>query len=429
MKMKMIGYLFLIGALVTSGLVPIGYKLVSQFDPIAVGFYIVLIGAIFSFLYMLLTNSYVGISKLVLDWKKVWPFVFVGAAEAVQVIIFAYTTHYVSASLLAVLYRTWPLMFVLMAPLLLRERITKYDTLAVVIGFTGVALTLSAGAQFGISSAVLPFAMLILFAAFLDAAASVFQKKYNYNIGVTIFLFNAFGLIVMGLAVLAFGTSLSLSASGVYPILILGVLQTVLVTLFFTGALRYMKSSLVANASMTIPFLTILFGATILNEPIALSYFLIVFSVILGLVVQNLAPKTSNYLVNRKAKRQLPVLYDVTAAFVNTKSTAIYNEIKDGGRVLACYKKQGESEVSSNYTNVVDDIVKKNPNCLILTNKTGTKHVQPDEFEFIQEIIGHKDDDLLLLGVGKPDSVEKAFDNLDSYFKPQISFIPPKVES
>ena len=429
MKIKTTGYVLLLIAIVLASATPMAYIFGSTSNPIELAFLVSLVGTLGSFTLMVATGKQKHLTEHARNPRSLWSFVYVGATYAGLTLIFSYTTHYISASLLAVLYRSWPLMLILLAPLMLRERTTKYDLLAIAVGFAGLAAAFLGGASVGISASALPFALLVLFAAFIDAVASVVQRNYKYEIISTVFLYNLFSMLTVALFLPMAGSqfSFNLSAGDIFAVLFLGIVQNIMLTFMFTESIRMVKLSVVATATIIVPFFTVLLDFFVIHEPIETVYLLIALSVAVGLLIQRYAPKTSNYISGRSRER-LPTLYDVTAAFVNTKSELIYNEIKGGGRVIACYKSLQEAASEPDYAHVVNRLARANPNCVILTNKADTPHVNQDEFEFIQEIVGHSDDDLLLLGVGKPNAVERAFEGLDRHFG-QTSPGPPKVRS
>ncbi len=407
MKIKTTGYVLLVLALFVSALTPLAYKLGSNTNPVALAFYISLLGVVVSFAVMLAKNTQKNILIYIKNPRQLVSFAIVGITYAALILIFSYVTHYVSASLLAVLYRTWPLMLVAATPLLLRTRITKYDALAIAIGFSGLAIAFFGGASLGLSAAVIPFALLLLFAAFIDAIATAVQKRYHYELTSNIFMYNLFTLIgVIPFLLYTGGAGLfSMPFNDIYVILFLGVIQNVILTFLFTGAIRIVKTTVAANAILVVPFLTLLLDWAILKEPIELIYVLVAASVLIGLVVQKLRPSTQTYLSKKPAGSRMPTIYDVSSAFINTKSNLIYENMKGNGRVLAFYKKAEELQQPGVDSEALD--LQDNYGCVIFTNKTKTAHIREEELEFIKEMMGYHQDDLLVLGVGKPDDVER----------------------
>lgn len=278
--------------------------------------------------------------------------------------------------------------------------------LAVVIGFSGMAIALLGGTAIGLPLVLLPFVGLVLVAAVLDAVTGVFQKGYRYEITSTLFLYNLFLLITVSLFMIYPGApiNLNIGVNDLLVILFLGIFQNILLTFLFTSAFRMNKSSLVANAAMIVPFITIALDYGFLKEPIQISSLLIAVSVLAGLLIQKFAPRTTNYSSKSKPSGASPLLFDVTSAFVNTKSERVYNVIKGDGRALAFYTKPGNEDVQNRYLSVINEI--SEDNCIIMTNKTDSPDLHPNEMEFIKEITGHGAEDLLVIGFGKPDFIE-----------------------
>ena len=433
MQIKKTSYIILALALLFSSLVPIAYKIGSNSNPLELAFYISALGLMGSTVIMIVKGTQRHLIEHIKNKRSILPFVVVGASFAIQTVIFSFTTHYISASLLAVLYRSWPLILILLTPLMLRERITKYGLLAVALGFLGITIVFWGGSPVSLPQVAIPFAALVLFAALLDAIIGIFQRRYKYELTSTLFLYNLFLFATVSIFVLYFGAPLmqSLNMQSIYAILFLGIAQNVLLTLLFTAAFRSVNLSIIANSAMSVPFITVVISYIVLNEAIEPAYLIIAFSVLAGLLIQKFAPKAPNYISKLKPRAKTPTLFDVTAAFVNTRNEIVYNEIKGTGRALAFYKKMNDPDLLGVYTTLITDFQKRDNECVITTNKHIGGVVNKDELEFIQEIMGYSNDDLLILGIGNPEKIELAFAelhkkiNIDGY----TSAIPPKVIS
>ena len=243
MKIKTAGYVVLALAIIFSGAMPIAYKIGSNFNPIELAFLVSVVSAVGSLALMLAKNTQGRLVEHFKSRRNLFPFAFVGASFAIQTLIFSYATHFISASLLAVVYRSWPLIFILITPFMLREKLTKYGLLAVVIGFSGMTLALLGGAAIGLPLVLLPFVGLVLVAAVLDAVTGVFQKGYKYEMTSTLFLYNLFLLITTSLFVVYFGTPITFNVgvNDLLVVLFLGVFQNILLTFLFTSAFRVNK--------------------------------------------------------------------------------------------------------------------------------------------------------------------------------------------
>jgi chloramphenicol-sensitive protein RarD len=416
MKIKNFGYFLLVLYLVLAGSTYVAYSFASGSNPVALALYIAVVGIIGSSAFMLYKGAQGNVYGYFKNPKSLLSFLMVGAVYGMLTVVFAYVTHYISASLLAILYRTWPLMLIPLMPLLLHERITKYDVVAIFVGFSGLAFATLSSGPVSLSQAVLPFAALVLLVAFLDALATVVQKRYHYELSSTAFMYNLFSLVVLvPLFVYFGGGGFALAAGTLGVVLFLGIVQNFGLTLIFATAVRTVKTSYVALAAVAIPFVTIVFDYAILGVALQPVYFLIAVTVAGSLLIQRFAPQTVNYIArNKKAASgsTAPTIYDVTSAFINTKSDLIYNNMKGEGRVLAFCKKPSGREMVGPYVDAAQ--AQSGDGCIIFTNKRSSEHIGSGELEFIKEIMGHDDEDVLVLGVGKPEDVEERLAALNS---------------
>jgi drug/metabolite transporter (DMT)-like permease len=425
MKIKTFDYLMLAVAVLLAGLIPIVYKLGSDINPLTLAFFISLVGTVVSLGVVL----YKGTGEKVIEYlsgrRSLAAMLVTGLFTFTALtLIFSYTTHYTTAALVAVIYRSWPLLVLVLAPLMMRERITKMEMLGVAIGFGGLAAVFLNGTGASLPVALIPFAVLIFIGALLDAVTCVVQKRYHYELTSSIFIYNLISfLVLLPLALYFNAVSFSLALDAVAAIAFLGVLQNVMMTFFFVYAFRSIKTAVAGNAFLLAPFVTMVLGAAFLSEPIIPSYIVIAASVGIGLLVVGMAPKTGNYITKNKKHEttaSLPTIYDVTSAFVGTKSNAINAAIQGNGRVLAFYKKtNGPEKVASGLgaVSAMRDAMSTSGDCFIFTNKEPTGEVRASEFEYIKDIVGHDDGDLLVLGAGKPESVEAAFGEIHSRFE------------
>ncbi len=430
MKIKIAGYVILALAIILTSVMPVVYKIGSNFNPIELAWLVSVVGVAGSLVIMFAKKTQGNLKEYLKSRRSIFPFAFVGIAEAAQTLIFSYTTHFISASLLAVIYRSWPLLFILITPFAFKEKITKYDALAVLIGFSGMAVALLGGTVISLPIVLVPFAALVFLAAVMDAWVGVFEKGYKYEMTSTLFLYNLFFFITTSLFMVypSAPINLNLGLSDVSVILFLGIFQNILLTFFFTSAFRMNRSSLVANASMIVPFITIALDYGLLGEPLQISTLAIAVSVLAGLLIQKFAPRTTNYLSKSKLSGSAPLLFDVTSVFVNTKNELLYNVIKGDGRALAFCIKSKNEEVLKRCFLAIDEM--KGDNYLITTNKSDSPELDPSELEFIKDITGQKPDDLIILGFGKPDIVEDKLTMLHvKVFSSSYSIDAPSVVS
>ena len=412
MNVKLAGYFALIAGVLVVSVVPLAYRIGNDISPLQLAFLISLVGTVCSFIVMIATGTQYNLRTIIHDKKQAGSLIAVGFLTYVVLsFIFAYSTHYVSASLTAVIYRTWPLMLIALSPFVLNEKVNKYDIIAIAIGFVGLAATMIAGTPISLPLYTLSFIVLLLLAAFSDALGAAIQKRYKYELYSTVFVYNLVSLIVFAVVNYYFGIPVfsGLNFTNISAALFLGVMQNVLATCFFVIALRTLRTSLASNTYMIVPFVTIVLSAVLLGEPIPYSYIFIASSVLLGLLIQKLAPRTANYVAKypRVMHSEMPTLYDVTGAFVNTKNVKISSFINGDGRVLAFYKDSEHDYTKERWVDYLEHVNVNDDSCMILTDKTHRHAFSEDELEFVKEILGNVSSDIIVFGVGETKNVEE----------------------
>ena len=414
MKIKTFGYLVLVLSLLIAGLLPLFYIIGNSINPITLALYISLIGVIGSLVLMLTKGTYVELVRYAKNRVQLCSLIFVGLVFAFMTLVFSYTTHYISASLLAVVYRSWPLFLILIAPLVLRERITKWDAIAVSVGFVGMAIVLLGSTQFSLPQSAIPYVLLVLLAAVADAFASAIQKRYHCELTSSLFVYNLVAFLAIVPFALYSGAFVlqSLSASTLLAIFGLGIMQNIAMTYLFTLALRSTKTSLAGNSYMIVPFITMVLAALILHEAVQLSYAIIAISVVAGLAIQRLSPRATGYLPKEKSIKNMPTIYDVTGVFINTENTLIRKVIQGNGRVLAFYKHITPEELEPHLGAI--KALPANNDLLVFTNKSVSNHMSADELSFIKEILGYSEADIVFIGAGNPVALEGTFMKLNA---------------
>ncbi len=412
MDMKLYGYVLLFSALMVTAITPIAYVLGNGINPIALMLLVSIAGTIISFAIAYAKGTLNQVKTYFTTRSGLYAILSFSLLLYVALsLIFSYVTHYVNADLVAVIYRSWPLMLILMAPVLMHERMTKYDTLGVIVGFSSLAVTLIGGTAISIPVQYLPFVLLLLLGAFFDAFGSGVSKRYNYELTSSVFAYNVVALAVF--VPLAFFSG-SIAFSGftmntALAVLILGAVQNVLLGFLFVGSFRRVKTSVASNVLIASPFFTMLLSAFFLNTPIEPYYLVVAAGVAFGILIQQMQPKSSNYI----SKNRDMTIFDVTSAFVNSKSEIIYNGIKGESRALAFFvdtKDFGKAVKPSELSYSGED-------CFVFTDKRPHKEVAKAEIDFIKDILGTDENKTVFIGIGKPLAVEEKF----AEFKGHIS--------
>ncbi|MGC8629011.1 MAG: EamA family transporter [Candidatus Micrarchaeia archaeon] len=409
MKLKFYGYIMLAVFLLSAAGVPIAYKYGSGIKTLQLVFFVEVIGTIFSAIFMLIKRTHRYVRAYVTNITQFATLASTGIlAFGLESLLLSYSAHFISASLIAVIYRAWPLMLVFMAPFLLRERITKLEVAGMLVGFGAMAVTMLRGTAVSIPTSALPFVAIVLIAAFLDALTSGIQKRYQYELSSSLFMYNLTSLIIVAPIALYFNavTFAGIGIAAVGAIIFLGLIQNVIMSYAFTASLRSINTAIAGNAYMLVPFLTIALSFLLLNEPIRAYYLVIALGVLAGILIQKATKKEGNYVPVKKSREwHMPVIFDVSSAFINTKSDMIYNAFKGSGRVLAFKVNADKERISSIDANTNGE------NCIIFSenHSIAKEHISPEEMEFVKEITSASDNETLIFGIGEPSKVEDAF--------------------
>ncbi len=313
--------------------------------------------------------------------------------------------HYISASLAAVLLRTYPLLMLPFMIIILRERVSKFQVGALALGFVGFMAAIfwgQLGAVGGTSAAI--YGIGIMLAVALATAFSLtLTKRYVYDTEASILAFNLISVLVFGAAFVAVGAPLG----GITPtiatvIVYTGIVSNVLFAFLYYLSIRMLKTTVVTNTYLIAPFLTFVFSFFLLGQPILPYYLVIGILVSAGILLQRFDRVGGTYLARKAGKLRDFVIFDVSGAFANTGEIAISSALQNGDRVLAVrlpekHKEAVEKRVNERgYSNVFTHEHKP------IANEVG----------FVREIMGAGNDDMILIKVGSFDDGEAFFENM-----------------
>ncbi len=301
--------------------------------------------------------------------------------------------------IVSIVLKLWPIFLALMIPFTLRTKIAPQQLLALVIAFVGVYIIATNGSLISINSAELLFIGFLIISALCTAVSNVMIKGQNHDIYSEVLLFNfaSFALIVILLPFVNVHLTLSMNLPSLVSILFLGMITYSVGALLFFYTLKALDPLIAASASYSTPLLTILFSFIILGTPLKAYYFYALALIIIALVIQNKYSKKAPAYIGANKKKSIP-LYDVTGAFVENTHPHVYAQIRGNGRALATRIKADIYNASG----------KNNYGCLVFTNKNPPDSVNKNEIDFIEDIVGPNQDEVILMAVGEVGAAEQA---------------------
>jgi drug/metabolite transporter (DMT)-like permease len=413
MRIKDIGNSYLVLALVLGSLVPVMLKIASQniniYEYLLIT-YLVAVPA--SFIYILARGK---LGRLIDGIRNVKEFAFIALLGLLNYGMLEYGLTYaekfVSASLATVVYRTFPILMLIFLPVMLRERISKYQIIALLLGFAGIYIAVTGGSLSVFSHSNGLIIGLIIAVALASAFVSVAIKKYSFDMEIAMFMFNLATLVFFAALFFAVRAPMQpINGAALMSILYVGIIYNVFVGLMYYGALRMIKTTFVTNIYFLSPFLTFIFSWIMLGEQIYFYYIAIAVLVAVGLAIQKFDKLGGTYTSKDKALDEY-VFHDVTSAFINTDVPLLYNVIKSGGRVLAVkvakdYYKNIRGRIRGNYGN--------HGNAFIYTDGN-RRLISSEQCEFVKDIMGAETDEMVLMSAGVPHESERALSGILSY--------------
>ncbi|MGB6501198.1 MAG: DMT family transporter [Thermoplasmata archaeon] len=300
-KVRSEAIVLLAASLLLGASAPPFYRIAANLPPVQLSFLISLVGTVGS---GVLLAAYPGRSPFAIYARDRGQLVIVLAwglgSFTLLVLALSAGTHSLSASLTALIYRTWPLMLGLLAWAVLGERYGRLGWVGLGIGFASVVGAYAWGGDLLFPARDLPLVGFIFLGAFGDAAAALSTRKYWPSNPLSfLFLCNAIALACF--AALGGGSVLehleALPGNDWFAMLFLGLAQNLGLTLLFIQSYRVVGSTaIVSLVYLASPFVTFVIDLVALREPILPQYWLIAVGVLAGAVVMWLGQSQASRL-------------------------------------------------------------------------------------------------------------------------------------
>ena len=337
MEIRAKGYAYLIVSLLTGAMLPVVLDLATGMNTAEFLMLAYMVSIPASYGLVVAARKRDRLAAYLKDGRALALIVAIGALSYIpSEYILSYAEHYVTASLATAVYRSWPLLMLLLIPHFLKERLSKFQIVSLGLAFAGIFFALTGGTvSLQDGGQYVPIVMLLVFGAFCYGLGGILMKKYVFNVESAIFLFNLSLFVLFAAVFLLSGSPASgLSAADVFAVFYVGIAVNIVGYYGYFAALRLLKTTLATNAYFLSPFLTFVFADVILGEAIAPYYILIAALVSAGLFVQKLDRVGGSYAQRSGGARGLKI-FDVTRAFVSGEERAVLSAIERGEKVLA----------------------------------------------------------------------------------------------
>lgn len=405
MDIKLKAYIFIACSLIGGALFPVALKVaaVSSVSLFAFIFMVYLIATPAALVFVAARGKLPKLKSYMKNPKEYLMLGIIGFTNLAFVdYALLYAEKFVSASLATVIYRMQPLLMLLFIPILLREKVSKIQIVALMLAFAGIYIAFSGGSLSIFSGANTGLVLFLVVMTLISAFSTVFMKRYTTDMESTMFIFNSVALVISAALFLYTGAQIPvLNVSSTIALLYVGIVVGVAVPFFYYSAFRVLKTTFVTNLYCLSPFITVLFSGLLLGETIYPYYIVIAVLVAIGILIQRFDRKGGAYVAKIESRA---TIYDVSAAFVTSESRIVHDFIKGNGRVLAIrLKKIHAHRIRS---------LEAHESGVVYTNND-EQFVDRPQASFISEIVGKADDELVLMFAGDPKAGESYLVDVD----------------
>jgi len=191
----------------------------------------------------------------------------------------------ISAQETMIINYLWPMIIVILAIFILKEKFSIKKLIAIILSFIGVLIVISKGdLNFNIQDS-----LGVLF-AFLAAVSyglfSVLGKKQNYDVIVATMFYNIFSFIITLITIIAFGKLILPNLFELMGLLWLGVFPGGIAYVFWFLALKQGDTSKISNFMYLNPFVSLVYIYLLVGEKILLSSVIGLLFIIGGIMLQ-----------------------------------------------------------------------------------------------------------------------------------------------
>ena len=250
---------------------------------------ILLVSSLFAFLFLLLVNVIKG------NLKELKQYAFtdyiqmfgVGALGIFLYHLFLYMgIDAMEASQAFIINYLWPIMSVLFACIILKEKMTIRKLAAILLSFLGVIVVASDGHLLQMGKSSLVGALYCILAAVSYGLFTVLNKKNHYNQYVSMMLYYLASTLISLVYVVLAKDSFTLSLPQTLGMLWIGIFTTAIAFTTWGLALKQGDTAKISNLAYITPFLSLVWTFFILKEKLNLYSIAGLLIIVLGIFIQ-----------------------------------------------------------------------------------------------------------------------------------------------
>jgi drug/metabolite transporter (DMT)-like permease len=287
MRKSIIANIYVVFAVLLWASTPaVGKLLLLNLNNLQVLFFTSFIASISLFIISLTQNKIRVIKGY--KFKDYLKFAYMGFIGIFLYYVFFYgALKYLPAQEASVINYLWPIIVLIFAGIILREKFTLRKFLGIILSFIGVFIVGTRGNIFSFHFSNLTGILLAIAGAVSYGLFSVLGKKYDYERFTSMLFYFIFTFIFVAIAVLIFSSIPNISVPQLAGLLWLGIFPSGLGFVFWFLALKYGETAKMSNIIYLTPFVSLIYIHFLVSEKILLSSIIGLILIIMGILIQS----------------------------------------------------------------------------------------------------------------------------------------------
>ena len=250
---------------------------------------IMLASSLVAFVFLLVINLVKGTLKEIKEYKisdHIQIFV-IGTLGIFLYHLFLYLgIDMMDASQAFIINYLWPIMSVVFACIILKEKLTIRKAIAILLSFAGVIIVTSNGNLLSIEKTTLTGAFYCVLAAVSYGLFTVLNKKKTYNKYLSMMFYYFYSFIISLIYIVLAKDGFALSGGQIIGMLWNGIFTTAVPYTAWALALDKGDTARISNLAYITPFLSLVWTFLILKEELSIYSVLGLVVIILGIFIQ-----------------------------------------------------------------------------------------------------------------------------------------------
>lgn len=243
-----------------------------------------LIAAVFLFLVNLISGNFKKFKQYTV--KDYCIMALIGLPGTLLYYLFYYAgTDLLPASQAFIVNYLWPIMSVVFACIVLKERLTVRKVIAIFMSFIGVIIVMGRSVS-ALDSSIILGALCCILGAVSYGVFTAFNQKMNYNKSLSLMTSYFVTFLITTIIILFNGGIFMARGDQMLGFLWNGILAVAVANVLWVRALESGKTAKISNLAYITPFISLIWTFLFLHEPITINSLLGLVVIVAGIFIQ-----------------------------------------------------------------------------------------------------------------------------------------------